>query len=179
MSLDSSNKISNLKWLNVCYYFKRSWVNNKMEIKNTSINPRQLDYSSTMFFRGGFEIVYFSKLSSNISICLLPRHFILVIISWIALLASLAFYLKHIWNVHLMWFDTLYFMSLRLLYNMFVCCISKYYSVKFGEIDVFALRIVCQWDWIFIFSALTELGHFLVFMSIVIIWFGESICQIM
>jgi len=53
------------------------------------------------------------------------------------------------------WFDTLYFMSFRLLYNMFISSISEYYSIEFGEIDVFALWIVSQWDRIFIFCALT------------------------
>ncbi len=94
-------------------------------------------------------------------------------------MAALPLDLQHIRNVDLVGLQTLHLVLPCWLLYILVACVFEDYSIEFGQVYVLYLRIVHKGDRVFVLCALAQFLHLFVLMSIVVIGFGEAVCQIM
>lgn len=64
---------------------------------------------------------------------------------------------------------------LFLLFQVFVDCVFQDYAVEFRQVDVFALGVVRQRNWIFVLGALAQLLVLFIFVAVIIVRFGEAV----
>jgi hypothetical protein len=62
--------------------------------------------------------------------------------------------------------------------NVLVTCVPEDNAVKPGKVDVFILRIIRQGNRIFVLGAHTQLCYLFIFMTILVVRFWQSVCQI-
>jgi hypothetical protein len=114
------------------------------------------------------QVVDLPEFGPDVPVCLLLRHLVVVVVAW--LVVALSFDLQHARDIRLLlhsWF-----------WLAFLVGVLEDDPIKFGQVDVLDLRVVCQRDWVFGLGALAQFGHLLVLNSILIVGLGQSVSQI-
>ena len=175
-SFNFSTSLILLKFLFTFYWLVKvtTWY-----LFQRSVEPGQFkpNFFPQLFQGRGLYVVYFPQLVSDVSLCVLLLHFILVIVPWVV---TLPLYLEHFIYIHFARFllncSIMHFLVMNVWAWDFWMGTFNDNSVKFWQIYALYIWKGVGFDLFFAFCTQIQLWVLFIFVPILIVWFGESIC---